>query len=142
MAKRYYPSVVFKEEDSCFGITFPDIPGCMSAGNTIDEALSNAEDALDGHIALLQEDGDPIPEASEIWDHAHLRTEEGGENVILIQLVPANVPGKNVKVMISLDDGLLARVDKVAGNYGRSRFFAEAATARLAAEQDQRGSSS
>jgi len=42
-------------------VSFPDVPGCISAGATLDEALANAAEALAGHLALLRADGDKIP---------------------------------------------------------------------------------
>jgi len=43
---RNYIAVVHKDEDSCYGVHFPDVPGCASAGDTLDEALANAAEAL------------------------------------------------------------------------------------------------
>jgi predicted RNase H-like HicB family nuclease len=42
-------------------VSFPDVPGCISAGDTLDEALASAAEALVGHLALLRADGDAIP---------------------------------------------------------------------------------
>jgi len=54
-------ALVHKDEGTSYGVSFPDVPGCISAGDTMDEALVNAAEALAGHLALLREDGDPIP---------------------------------------------------------------------------------
>jgi predicted RNase H-like HicB family nuclease len=40
---------------------FPDLPGCASAGDTLDETISNAGQALAAHVEALLEDGDPVP---------------------------------------------------------------------------------
>ena len=42
----------------------PDLPGCASAGNTLDETLQGIREALEGHIALMRETGEPIPDLS------------------------------------------------------------------------------
>ena len=57
-----YIGFIHKEPDSAHGVSFPDVPGCISAGDTIDEAVRNAVEALSGHIRVLEADGDPIPE--------------------------------------------------------------------------------
>ncbi|MFO7748660.1 MAG: type II toxin-antitoxin system HicB family antitoxin [Desulfobacteraceae bacterium] len=45
-----FPVVIHKDKDSDFGVTFPDLPGCFSAGDTIEEALANAQEAAECHI--------------------------------------------------------------------------------------------
>ena len=44
-----YPVVIHKDPDSDYGITVPDVPGCFSAGETIDEALNGAAEAIECH---------------------------------------------------------------------------------------------
>lgn len=56
-----YIAFIHKDPDSIYGVSFPDVPGCISAGDTIDEAVRNAVEALSGHIRLLEADGDPVP---------------------------------------------------------------------------------
>jgi predicted RNase H-like HicB family nuclease len=57
-----YVALVHKDEGTSYGVSFPDVPGCTSAGDTLDEALANAAEALAGHLALMRADGDQIPE--------------------------------------------------------------------------------
>lgn len=56
-----YVALVHKDPGTSYGVSFPDVPGCISAGDTLDEALANAAEALAGHLALMRADGDPIP---------------------------------------------------------------------------------
>jgi predicted RNase H-like HicB family nuclease len=56
-----YVALVHKDPGTSYGVSFPDVPGCISAGNTLDEALANAAEALAGHLALMRADGDLIP---------------------------------------------------------------------------------
>jgi predicted RNase H-like HicB family nuclease len=56
-----YIALVHKDEGTSYGVSFPDVPGCISAGDTFEEAVANAAEALAGHLALLNDDGDPIP---------------------------------------------------------------------------------
>jgi predicted RNase H-like HicB family nuclease len=56
-----YIALVHKDEGTSFGVSFPDVPGCISAGDTLEEAIANAAEALGGHLALMKEDGDVVP---------------------------------------------------------------------------------
>ncbi len=49
--------------DHAIGVWFPDLPGCTSAGDDIDEALRNAPEALELYAQALQEEGRPLPRA-------------------------------------------------------------------------------
>ncbi len=62
MRKFYYPALVDKDADSDFGVSFPDFPGCVSAGESVEEeAVLRAREALAGHVALMLADGDTMP---------------------------------------------------------------------------------
>jgi predicted RNase H-like HicB family nuclease len=56
-----YSALVHKDEGTSYGVSFPDVPGCISAGDTFEEAVANAAEALAGHLALLRADGEAIP---------------------------------------------------------------------------------
>ena len=56
-----YIALVHKDEGTSYGVSFPDVPGCISAGDTFEEAVANAAEALAGHFALMKADGDAIP---------------------------------------------------------------------------------
>lgn len=56
-----YIALVHKDKDTSYGVSFPDVPGCISAGDTFEEAISNAAEALAGHFAMLRADGDSVP---------------------------------------------------------------------------------
>jgi predicted RNase H-like HicB family nuclease len=56
-----YIALVHKDEGTSYGVSFPDVPGCISAGDTLEEAVANAGEALAGHLALMRADGDTIP---------------------------------------------------------------------------------
>jgi predicted RNase H-like HicB family nuclease len=58
---RGYLALVHKDEGTSYGVSFPDVPGCISAGNTFEEAIENAAEALSGHFAAMRADGDAIP---------------------------------------------------------------------------------
>jgi predicted RNase H-like HicB family nuclease len=58
-----YIALVHKDKGTSYGVSFPDLPGCISAGDTFEEAIDNASVALAGHLAIMEADGDPIPNA-------------------------------------------------------------------------------
>lgn len=58
-----YIALVHKDKGTSYGVSFPDVPGCISAGDTFEEAIDNASVALAGHLAVMEADGDPIPNA-------------------------------------------------------------------------------
>ena len=123
---RHYIGLIHKEAESDFGISFPDFPGCVSAGSTLDEALAMGREALEGHIEVMAEAGEPIPEPSDV--DTVMQDPEHRDGVVV--LVPApDLSGKAVRVNVTLPEGLLQRIDEAAPN--RSRFLAEAAAELL-----------
>lgn len=124
MATVYYPAII-ERGDEGYGVFFPDLPGCTSAGDTIQEAARNAEEALAGHLIVSAQHGDPIPDPSEL---DAIERDPDVQEVARV-LVRADRPGRSVRINITLDEGLLARIDKVASN--RSGFLADAARSAL-----------
>jgi len=124
MATVFYPAIVERAADG-YSVFFPDLPGCASAGATVQEAARNAEQALDGHLLVSAEHGDKLADPSEL---DAIEADPEVDEVARI-LVRAERPGKAVRVNVMLDEGLLAAIDRVAGN--RSRFLSDAARAAL-----------
>ena len=56
-----YPIVIHKDPDSDYGVTVPDLPGCFSGGETMDEAIENAVEAIECHIEGPLLDGETVP---------------------------------------------------------------------------------
>ena len=56
-----YIALVHKDVGTSYGVSFPDVPGCISAGDTFEEAVMNAGEALAGHFAAMRADGEAIP---------------------------------------------------------------------------------
>ncbi len=65
---RTYFGLIHKDADSDFGVSFPDFPGVVTAGTTLDDASAMAEEALALHIDGLAEDGEAIPEPSALGE--------------------------------------------------------------------------
>jgi predicted RNase H-like HicB family nuclease len=57
-----YIALVHKDAGTSYGVSFPDVPGCISAGDTFEQAVSNAAEALAGHFGAMKTDGDPLPQ--------------------------------------------------------------------------------
>ena len=62
-----YPIAIEHGDDThAYGVVVPDLPGCFSAGDTLDEAFENAKEAIAGWIDLEIDEGHPIPKASSL----------------------------------------------------------------------------
>lgn len=126
MTKVYYPAVIDKDADSDFGVHFPDFPGCITAGYTIEEAILNAHEALAGHVDMMVADGDALPEPSSLQDVIA----DNDLSTVAVTLAPIILPGKVKRVNVTLDEGLLSEIDTISNN--RSGFLAQAARAEIA----------
>jgi predicted RNase H-like HicB family nuclease len=112
-----YVAIIHKEADSDFGVSFPDFPGCITAGRTLDEAKDMAAEALLGHIAEMQAAGEAIPgpaSLDEVMSSPDFRDGVGF-------LVHVREHGKTVRVNITLSEGELAEIDRLARAEGMSR---------------------
>lgn len=54
--------VLIEKGENNFAAYVPDLPGCVSTGETPEETLRNIQDAIEGHLEVMREYGDPIPE--------------------------------------------------------------------------------
>jgi predicted RNase H-like HicB family nuclease len=89
-----YPAILFEEkptvegDEDVYGVVFPDFPGCVTQGRTLDEARALATEALELHLEGMQEDGDRIPEPSTL-ELAYARAKQ--ERAQLVVLVAVRV---------------------------------------------------
>lgn len=129
---RYFPAIIEKSSDG-YGIFFPDLPGCTSAGATEQEAALNAEEALQAHIELSMEHGEAIPEPSTL-DQIVVDSDVIEAARILVRADP---PARTVRVNITMPEDLLAAVDRYAlrTGYSRSGLLAQAVRERLRRDQ-------
>ena len=129
-----YPIVIHKDLDSNYGVTVPDIPGCFSAGDTMDDALSQVVEAIECHIEglLLDEEPPPMPKSIEHHQNNPDYT-EGTWAVVSVDL--SKLSGKSKRVNITIPERLLTLVDQYASRHGetRSGFIAQAAMEFIAA---------
>ena len=114
MAARTYLALLDRAGDGSWGVRFPDLPGCVSAGDSIAEAAAAAREALALHLLGLHEDGAAIPAPREPDATKPARGE------VLIA-VPAELPGSLERVNITIDRALLEAADARAGEAGMTR---------------------
>lgn len=126
-----YPIAIERDlESNTFGVAVPDIPGCFSHGDTLDEAVLNAKEAINLHLDLMAEDGFLPPVASTIEAHYKNSEFEGWLWAIAdVDIEP--YMGKSHKINVTLPDLLAKRIDDaVAANPAyktRSHFLQLAA---------------
>jgi predicted RNase H-like HicB family nuclease len=123
---RTYIALLRKDPDSDFSVDFPDFPGCITAGSTLEEARAMAEEALAFHIEGMIEDGDPIPAPSSL-DEIMADPHNTGAVAFLVA-VPESTP-KIVRVNITVPEPDLRAIDTFASSHGltRSGLLVEAA---------------
>jgi predicted RNase H-like HicB family nuclease len=126
-----YLALLHKDTDSDFGVSFPDLPGCISAGSTVEEALAEARVALALHLEGLAEEGMTTPKARSVLAiHEDKQFLSDKADALLITPVsPSSISGINTRINISVDTGALAQIDKAASAAGlsRSRFLVQSA---------------
>ena len=123
-----YPVVLHSDDGIRYGVTVPDIPGCFSAGDTLDEAVESVREAIDLHLEGLSEDGASPPAPSSLAAH-QVNPEYAGGTWALVEVDVSKYDGRAEKVNITLPRRLLARIDDYTRGHGltRSGFLAEAA---------------
>jgi predicted RNase H-like HicB family nuclease len=121
-----YVALLRKDKGSDYGVEFPDFPGCVTAGRSLDEARKMAAEALELHIEGMQEDGEAIPDPSSL---DAIMTDPENASAVVFLVDAATRPAKSVRINIMLPADLIEAIDKVSRN--RSGFLAEAARLKL-----------
>lgn len=118
-----YIALIHKEEDSDYGVSFPDFPGCISAGETIEQAKIMAQEAVINHINLLREMKQHIPAPASLEEI--MSCPENRSAIAFLVEVPSD---HIVRVNITLPKDILNIIDRRARrlNLSRSAFLAEA----------------
>ncbi len=121
-----YIAIIHKEAKSNYGVSFPDFPGCITAGETLDLAKDRAAEALAFHIEGMIKDGEPLAEPSGL---DKIMADPGfADGVAFLVTAPAKRE-KAVRVQLSLQPSVLAQIDAsaAAAHTSRSAFIADAA---------------
>ena len=121
-----YVALLRKDSGSDYGVEFPDIPGCISAGTDLEDAGRMAVESLALHVEGMVEDGEPLPEPSTL--DAIMEDPEHRNTVVLLVDAPA-LAAPAIRINITMPKDLIAAIDKVSTN--RSRFLADAARSEL-----------
>jgi predicted RNase H-like HicB family nuclease len=129
---RQYIALIRKDADSDVGVSFPDLPGCVTAGATLDEARDMAAEALTLHLEGMAEDGIAIPEPSSL--EAIMIEAQNRDGVAILVAAPQQAI-KAVRINVTLPEDVLANVDAfaAANGFSRSGFLAFAAKKAMAA---------
>lgn len=132
MSMATYIALLRKENDSDFGVDFPDFPGCITAGQTLEEAHRMASEALKFHIKGMVEDGDPIPAPSSLDEIMEDPANTG--TVPFLVTVPDT---RSKRINITMPESQLEAIDDYARRHkmSRSAFLLDAAKRVIAAEE-------
>ena len=120
-----YIAIIHKQENSDYGVSFPDFPGCITAGETMEEAKDMAVEALTFHIQGMVEDGEGMPAPSSL--DAIMASPDFSDGFAFV--VPTPTREKAVRVQVTLYPSVLAQIDATATerHMSRSAFLANAA---------------
>jgi predicted RNase H-like HicB family nuclease len=121
---KIFIALVHKDEDSAWGVSFPDLPGCFSAADTLADVLPQAGEALE----LWFED-EPLVEVRSMEAIRAEVAEDLAQGAFLMAVPYMQTTGKPVRVNVSIDRGILDAIDTAAAarHLTRSAFLAEAA---------------
>ena len=118
---RYPIAIEPGDETQAFGVIVPDLPGCFSAGDTLDEALSSAEEAVVAWIDAMLDREQAIPQPSSIDSLRAAHPEFAGWVWAVVSVDPARLDDKIERVNITLPRRVLARLDAAARAAGETR---------------------
>jgi predicted RNase H-like HicB family nuclease len=123
---RQYIALIHKDPGSDYGVSFPDLPGCVTAGLDLDDARRMAEEALALHLEGMTADEEPIPEPSSLED---VMAEWENRDAVAILVTAPSATAKAVRVNMTIPEDELDQIDKFAAEQGytRSGFFLHAA---------------
>ena len=117
---RYPIAIETGSNDSAFGVVVPDLPGCFSAGDTLDEALANAQEAIAAWVEAELDAGRGIPPASELGTLQGRRIYKGWAWAIA-EVDPARFDDTIERINITLPRRVLSKLDAAAKAAGESR---------------------
>ncbi|KGO35351.1 MAG: type II toxin-antitoxin system HicB family antitoxin [Desulfoprunum sp.] len=129
-----YPIAIEEgSETTAFGVVVPDLPGCFSAGDTMDEAVENSREAIALWIETALDAGETIPAPGRIADHVH-NPEYAGMIWAIVDIDSALLDDKTERINISVPRRVLSRIDRYVSARGetRSGFLVNAALERIA----------
>jgi predicted RNase H-like HicB family nuclease len=115
-----YPIIIQKDPDSDYGVTVPNLPGCFSAGSTIEEAIDNAAEAVLTHVEGLLTDNDAVPAPTSV-DELKKHYRDKGIIWALVEVDFSKLSNKLTRVNITMPENLLSKIDSYATRTGATR---------------------
>lgn len=115
-----FPVVLHTDDGTRYGVTVPDLPGCFSAGDTLDDALASAVEAIELHVEGLIEEGDVVPPVHPV-SYWHGLPEYADGVWAVVDVDVEKLMGPAEKVNITVPALMLLRIDRFAERTGESR---------------------
>ncbi|SAK41264.1 hypothetical protein AWB82_00290 [Caballeronia glebae] len=124
-----FPIAIHKDDGSVYGVTVPDIPGVHSWGDTIDEAMRNAKEAIVGHVSTLIELGEEVGLSCSFVEDLAGKSEYAGAVWALVDVDLSRLDSKPERINVSLPRFVLHKIDAYveSRHETRSGFLARAA---------------
>jgi predicted RNase H-like HicB family nuclease len=115
-----YPIVIHKDAGSDYGVTVPDLPGCFTAGRTLDDALLMAREAIELHLEGLVDAGQVIPPAGQI-EHYAADPDYASGFWALVSVDPSSLRLRTRRLNITVPERVLDVLDRFAKRRGETR---------------------
>ncbi len=120
MKIKYPAAIETGDENTAYSVIVPDLPGCFSAGDTLEEAMENVQEAISLWIETVLDDGGKIPAPGSLSDHTK-NPDYQGWTWVLIDIDSFLLDDSTERVNISVPKRILARIDKYASDKGETR---------------------
>jgi predicted RNase H-like HicB family nuclease len=129
-----YIAYLHQEHKSDYGVSFPDFPGCITAGRNLQEASRRAPEALSLHIAAMLEDGEALPEPSTMDDVKKDPASKGA----MVFLVTTQAVDETIRINITARVSQIKQIDGLAREAGmtRSAYVVQAAVRHESVKHD------
>ena len=128
---RSYIGLIHKAGDGGFSVTFPDFPGLISAGTTLDHARCAAQDMLARYVCELADNGEGIPLPSTL---EQVMSHPGNRDRVAVLMCIKTEQARAIRVNVTMPEDVLAQLDRYAqaNGFSRSRLLTQAARRILA----------
>ena len=130
-----YIAIVHKDLKSDFGISFPDFPGCITAGKNIDEAKDMAQEAITLHVKGMLEDGEQLPTPSKLEDI--MADPDFADAIAYLVVEVPDIKSRTIRINITVPEMTLKQIDAAAKKVGMSRSSFLIHAAQNAIQPDQ-----
>lgn len=129
-----YVALLWKDKKSDYGVMFPDFPGCVTAGRTLDEAKDLATRVLAFHIEGMRADGEAVPGPSGL---EAIMADAANRDAVAFLVEVSPVREKAVRLQVTMLPSVVAEIDArtAASNTTRSAWLAQAAREKIERER-------